>query len=116
MKCRELKDVERDIRKEVQKQNIEFQYDVYSENVVDIYRTSLATALTVFKRRGYSKKYIQKFAEDFMFILDCPPVFGKEATSKDMIKDFEENYDIDFKQIKPKLESKEQFMKRYKED
>lgn len=116
MKCRGLKDVERDIRKEVQKQNIEFQYDVYSENVIDIYRTSLATALTVFKWRGYTKKYIQKFAEDFKCVLNCPPIFGKEITSIDMIKEFEENYGIDFKQIKPKLETKEQFMKRYKED
>lgn len=88
---------------------------MYSENVVDIYRTSLAAALTVFKWRGYSKKYIQKFAEDFMCVLDCPPIFGKELTSSDMIKEFEENYGIDFKQIKPKLETKEQFMKKYKE-
>ena len=81
MKVRSLKDIERDIRKETEKANTAAQYDMYASSVDDMFRAALAVAVTVFHRRGRSKQYIKKFAEDFMFVLECPPIFGKQLSS-----------------------------------
>jgi hypothetical protein len=113
MKVRSLKDIERDIRKETEKANTAAQYDMYASSIDDMFRAALAVAVTVFHRRGRSKNYIKKFVEDFMFILECPPIFGKQFSSTELMKQFEEEYDIDFSQIKVNCESKHEFYDRY---
>ena len=60
-----------------------------------------------------SKNYIKKFVEDFMFVLECPPIFGKQLSSTELMKQFEKEYDIDFSQIKVNCESKHEFYDRY---
>lgn len=113
MKVRSLKDIERDIRKETEKANTAAQYDMYASSVDDMFRAALAVAVAVFHSRGRSKQYIKKFAEDFMFVLECPPIFGNQLSSTELMKQFEKEYDIDFSQINVNCESKHEFYDRY---
>ena len=89
MKVRSLKDIERDIRKETEKANSAAQYDMYASSIDDMFRAALAVVVAVFHRRGRSKQYIKKIAEDFMFVLECPPIFGKQLSSTELMKQFE---------------------------
>lgn len=114
MKVRSLKDIERDIRKETEKANTAAQYDMYASSVDDMFRAALAVAVAVFHSRGRSKQYIKKFAEDFMFVLECPPIFGKQMRSPDMIAEQTEKYGLDFSEIKVQKETKKEFFHNYK--
>lgn len=48
-----------------------------------------------------------------MFVLECPPIFGKQLSSTELMKQFEKEYGIDFSQIKVNCESKHEFYDRY---
>lgn len=73
------------------------------------YATVAVIAVQV--RRGRSKDYIQKLFDEMVAIYDMPTVFGKELRMTDLMKQFEKDYDIDFRRIKVHMESESEFVK-----
>ena len=55
--------------------------------------------------------YIQKLFDEMVAIYDMPTVFGKELRMTDLMKQFEKDYDIDFRRIKVHMESESEFVK-----
>lgn len=114
MKSRTLKDMTRELRKEVDRENAKHQYKIYLESVDTMFQAAATAMIAVMCRRGLSKKYIQKFFDDFIGILEFPEIFGKELRSDELQKRFEKEYGIDFSRIHVKIESEEEFLHREK--
>lgn len=114
MRSRNLKDIKKQIAEETSRKNAEFQFDIYSACINDVFKASAACMIAVMHRRGLSKHYIQKFFKDYCYILNFPEMFGKNKGSDEMINEYAELYDIDFDKIHVIYETLEEFKHRYK--
>lgn len=114
MRSRNLKDIKKQIAEENARKNAEFQFEIYNACIDDVFKASAACMITVMHRRGLSKRYIQKFFNEFCFILEFPEMFGVSKGSDEMMKEYAELYDIDFDRIRVFHETLEEFKHRCK--
>ena len=86
------------------------QYSVYYDlaNTFCCYCT--AAVLMAFIRKGRSKKFIQQLFNDLVFIYDTPDLFGKAIILTDVLKQLENDYDIDFKRLNVRIEKESEFI------
>lgn len=90
------------------------QYDIYAACSDDIAKAVTSAFIAVFKRRGYSKKYVQKLFNEFLLILDMPEIFGKQISSNFVMETVKNEYGIDLDRVKLRLESREEYEHRYR--
>lgn len=114
MKARTLKDVEKAIKQEVDRENAALQYKLFDEVLDSSVQAAAVAMIAVFHKRGLSKKYIQKFFDEFIGVLDMPDVFGKAVTSENLMEQYSKEYGLDFSRIKVRRESYNEFKRRNK--
>lgn len=90
------------------------QYEMFTATLQDIGKAVVVAVIAVLDRRGLSPKYIKKFFDDIVFILEYPEVYGKDLRSDEMQKKLAEKYELDFDRIKFKHESKKEYFHRNK--
>ena len=95
-------------------QNAVLQHDIYNACIDDMLKTSLTAMIAVMDMRGYSKKYIQKWFNDFLLIIETPQALGVKLESDVLMKQFTEKYDLDFSRVKANVETLEEYRKRYR--
>lgn len=116
MKTKDCNSCRKAIYKEAETAYLKEQYRYFEGTAYSMAVFTAVAAMAVFHRRKYSKKYIQKFFEDFCFIVDCPEVFGKRLDMCEMAKFFQKEYDIDFNEITLHIESEKEFIKGVRKD
>lgn len=99
------------IYKEAETEYLKREYAWFSDAAYSMAVYSTVCAIAVMTRRGRTKEYIQKFFDDMCLIYDYPAQFGKELTMNDLMKQFEQDYGIDFKRINVHLETEKQFIR-----
>ena len=114
MKARTLKDMQKEVQREVDRQNAEYQYEIYTKCVDDMFKGAAAAMVAVLHRRGRSKAYIQKFFDEFIGILEYPDVFGKALTTTELFELFTKEYGLDFNRIHVRCETLEEYKRRNK--
>lgn len=110
MKSRGLKD----FRKEQELQNALFQYQLYEATMNDMMKQAITAMIAVYEKRRYKKPYIQRFFNDIIMVLEMPEIFGQQMCSNEMMKEYAEKYDLDFDRINVKMETLDDYCKRYK--
>lgn len=110
MKSRGLKD----FRKEQELQNALFQYQLYEAVMNDMMKQTITAMIAVCEKRRYKKPYIQRFFNDIVMVLEMPEIFGQQMCSNEMMKEYAEKYDLDFDRINVKMETLDDYCKRYK--
>lgn len=103
-KCREQ------IYKAAEEQYLKHEYKFFEDAAYSMAIFSVIAALAVHHRRNRSKKYIQGIFKEMCLIFDAPPVMGKQITMTEMQKLFENEYGIDFNEIKLHIESEKEFV------
>lgn len=110
MKSRGLKD----FRKEQELQNALFQYQLYEAVMNDMMKQAVTAMIAVCEKRRYKKPYIQRFFNDIVMVLEMPEIFGHQMCSNEMMAEYAEKYDLDFDRINVKMETLDDYCKRYK--
>lgn len=110
MKSRGLKD----FRKEQELQNALFQYQLYEAVMNDMMKQAITAMIAVCEKRRYTKRYIQRFFNDLIMVLEMPDIFGQQMCSNEMMAEYAEKYDLDFDRINVKMETLDDYCKRYK--
>lgn len=110
MKSRGLKD----FRKEQELQNALFQYQLYENVMNDMMKQAITAMIAVCEKRRYSKAYIQRWFKDVLMILEMPEIFGQQLSSNEMMAEYTKKYDLDFDRINVKMETLDEYCKRYK--
>ena len=93
---------------------MECQYDMFESTADDIARATVSAVIKAMEYRGRKPEYIRKLFADIVFVLECPPIFGKQMHSPDMIAEQTEKYGLDFSEIKVQKETKKEFFHNYK--
>lgn len=104
-KCRER------IYKEAEEQYLKQEYKFFEDAAYSMAVFATIAALSVHHRRGRSRTYIRSFFQEMCLVFDAPPIKGKPITMTDMMKLFEDKYDIDFSKIKLHIESEKEFVR-----
>ena len=99
------------IHKEEKELFLKSQYALLKDAAYTFACYATVAAIAVQARRGRSKDYIQKLFDEMVAIYDMPTVLGKELRMTDLMKQFENDYDIDFRRIKVHMESESEFVK-----
>lgn len=103
------------IYKEAETAYLKTQYQWFGDAAYSMAIFSTVACLAVMKRRSRSKDYIRKFYDEMCFMYDYPEFFGKRVTMTELMKNFEEEYGIDFSRIKLHLETEKEFLRSVKE-
>ena len=110
MKSRGLKD----FRKEQELQNALFQYQLYEAVMNDTMKQAITAMIAVCEKRRYTKRYIQQWFKDVLMVLEMPEILGKQMRSNEMMAEYAEKYDLDFDRVNVKMETLDDYCKRYK--
>jgi hypothetical protein len=110
MKARTLKD----FRKEQEVQNALFQYQLYEDVMNDMMKQAITAVIAVCEKRRYSKRYIQTLFKDIVMILEMPDILGKSLDCNELMKRYADEYGIDDDRINVKMETLDEYCKRYK--
>lgn len=102
------------IAKEQEKACLACQFEMFEATADDIGKAMTGAMIAVFHKRGRTKRYIQQFFNDLIFVLECPEILGKELQAEEMKAEFTKLYGIDFERVKVKVETKEECFHRYK--
>ncbi|MBQ6250196.1 hypothetical protein [Ruminococcus sp.] len=111
MKAIDCKKCRSNIHKEEKELFLKSQYAMLKDAAYTFACYATVAVIAVQVRRGRSKDYIQKLFDEMVAIYDMPTVFGKELRMTDLMKQFENDYDIDFRRIKVHMESESEFVK-----
>ena len=90
------------------------QYKIFEDFADTFGKCCTAAVLMAMVRRGRSKQYIQKLFDELVLVYDSSNVFGKDIRSDDVIKQLEEEYELDFDRIHIHIESEKQFLREAK--
>ena len=90
------------------------QYKIFDDVADTFGKCCTAAVLMAMVRRGRSKQYIQKLFDELVLVYDSSNVFGKDIRSDDVIKQLEEEYELDFDRIHIHIESEKQFLREAK--
>ena len=91
------------------------QYKILPQVGKNVAEFATVVALSVMIRRGRSKRYIEQFYDDIVFMFDYPEFMGKRITASEMQKRLETEYGIDFSRIKVHFEEYNEFKRSLKE-
>lgn len=111
MKAIDCKKCRSNIHKEEKELFLKSQYAMLKDAAYTFACYATVAVIAVQVRRGRSKDYIQKLFDEMVAIYDMPTVFDKELRMTDLMKQFENDYDIDFRRIKVHIESESEFVK-----
>lgn len=111
MKAIDCKKCRSNIHKEEKELFLKSQYAMLKDAAYTFACYATVAVIAVQVRRGRSKNYIQKLFDEMVAIYDMPTVLGKELRMTDLMKQFEKDYDIDFRRIKVHMESESEFVK-----
>lgn len=111
MKAIDCKKCRSNIHKEEKELFLKSQYAMLKDAAYTFACYATVAVIAVQVRRGRSKDYIQKLFDEMVAIYDMPTVFGKELRMTDLMKQFEKDYDIDFRRIKVHMECESEFVK-----
>lgn len=112
MKARTYADLEKKMKREIEVQIAEYEYQIQEAFLDNAFCSALAVAVAVFHRRGRTPEYIRRFCREFTDILSMPILGGGEFTNCDMIEQFEQQYGVDFSELHVNRDSREEFFKR----
>lgn len=104
-KCR------KQIEKEMAAEMLKVQYDMYTDVTDNVARMVAALFVGVMHRRGLSKRYIQKYYDEFIMLLTAPAVMGKDIDANEVMNIASEY--IDLRKVKCRIESREEYEHRY---
>lgn len=102
------------IAKEQEKACLACQFEMFKATADDIGKAMAGAMIAVLHKRKRTKRYIQQFFDDLIFVLECPEILGKELHAEKMKAEFTKLYGIDFERVKVKVETKEECFRRYK--
>jgi hypothetical protein len=80
-------------------QYLKNEYAGIKDAVYTIACLTTACTLSVQVQRGRSKAYIQKLFDDIRMMYETPTALGKPIVLTEVMKQLEDEYDIDFKKI-----------------
>lgn len=99
------------LREHAKQAALEDLYDRLPDICNQIGEHMVVAMLAVFEGRGNQPKYIKKFYEDLMLVLETPEIMGMKIVSNEVKKRYEKEYGIDFDRIQINIVSKEEFVK-----
>lgn len=100
-----------DIYRQAKTDYLKEQYKWFTECADSFATLTAVCAIAVMYRRGRSPEYIKKFFEDMCFMYDYPEFNGKRVDMVTLMKQFEEEYGLDFSKIHLHLESEKEFIR-----
>ena len=104
------------IHKEEQEQYLKKQYTGIKDAIFTIACLSTAATLAVQVQRGRSRAYIQKLFQEICMMYETSEILGKPIVLTDIIRQLENDYEIDFSRINVNFnESEKEFIKNCKE-
>lgn len=115
MKALNCTQCRKQIHKEEQEAYLKKQYAYMHDGINTMAVMSAAVAISVMVKRGRTKKYIQEFYDDMVMLYSISEILGKPLNLKDVVKQLEKDYDIDFSRLKVNFtETEKEFIKGVK--
>lgn len=102
------------IKEESKKEFLETQYAFFKDMALTFATYSTVAVIAVMHRRKRAKRYIRKLFKDLCLIYDYPEVFGEQLDMAKLMKQFEDEYGLDFSKITVHLESEKEFISSVK--
>lgn len=104
------------IHEEERDEYLKQQYAWLRDGMYTMACMSTAVALSALMIRGRSREYVRKFFDDMVMLYDTGTVLGKKLVLTDVMKQLQEEYDIDFGRVHVNFdESEKEYVKSCKE-
>lgn len=114
MKTKSCPQCRKAMLEEAQRQYAEHEYDIFSNTIDSAAQWAACIFITVLVRDNKTPEEIKKYFEDFCFVTQMNEVFGEKLRAEDFMKKYEKEYGIKFDDIECNVESKKEFLTRYR--